>query len=64
MVVPILLYHCENWNMNQGDDKVIDLFLNNSLRRILKIRWQDHVKMTEQLQYASIESLRVKIRQR
>lgn len=37
----------KTWKMNQGDDKFIDLFHNNSLRRFLKIRWQVYIKMVE-----------------
>ena len=43
LVVPVLLYGCETWKMNMGDDQRIDVFHNKCLRRILKINWQDHV---------------------
>ena len=37
LVVPVLLYGCETWNMNKGDDKAVDVFPNKCLRRILRI---------------------------
>lgn len=44
--------------------KLIDLFHNYSLRRILKIRKEDHVKMVELLKHTYVESLSVEARQR
>ena len=41
--VPVLLYGCETSNMNKGDDKAIDVFHSKCLRKILRIKWQDHV---------------------
>lgn len=37
----------QDLEMNQGDDKLIRLFYNNSLRWILNIRWQGHMKTVE-----------------
>jgi len=36
----LVLYGSETWNMNKGDDKVVNLFHNRCLRKILRIRWQ------------------------
>jgi hypothetical protein len=47
-VLPVLLYGCGTWKMNKGDDKLVDVFNNKCLRRILHVRWQDHIR-TEDL---------------
>ena len=39
LVVPVLLYGCETWKVNKGDDRAVDWFHNNCLRRILQIQW-------------------------
>ena len=52
LVMPVLLYGCETWKMNKGDNKAVDVFHNRCLRRILCIRWQDHVSTKELLERA------------
>lgn len=47
----IRLYKTLTWKMNQRDD----IFHNNSLKRIIKIRCQDHVEAIELLQHFSVE---------
>ena len=41
LVVPVILYGCETWKMNKGDNKVLDVFQNKCLRQILRIRWEE-----------------------
>ena len=38
LVIPVLLYGCETWKMNKKDSKMLDVFQQKCLRRILKIR--------------------------
>ena len=38
LVVPVLLYECETWKVNKGDDRAVDWFHNNCLRRILQVQ--------------------------
>ena len=38
LVVPVLLYGCETWKVNKGDDRAVDLFDNKCLRIILQIQ--------------------------
>ena len=47
LVTPVLLYGCETWKMTKGDNKVIDTFQNKCLRKILKIKWEDHINNEE-----------------
>ncbi|XP_020623185.1 uncharacterized protein LOC110060730 [Orbicella faveolata] len=64
LLVPVLLYACETWKMNKGDHKAIDVFHNKCLRKILRIKWQDHVSTKELLERASMKPLRVEVKYR
>ena len=64
LVVPVLLYGCRTWKMNKGHDKAIDLFHNKSLRKILRIKWQDHVSIKELLERASMKPLSEEVKYR
>ncbi|CAB4013791.1 Hypothetical predicted protein, partial [Paramuricea clavata] len=64
MVVPVLVYGCETWKMNKGDRKMIDVFNNKCLRRIMKVRWEDHVSTEELLKQANCRSLSSDVKQR
>ena len=43
-VITILTYGCEVWNTTQTQMKRLEAFHQRCLRRILKIRWQHHVR--------------------
>lgn len=43
LVTLVLLYGCETWKINIGDEKRIDALQNNSLRQILKTDSQDQM---------------------
>lgn len=43
LVTLVLLYGCETWTINIGDEKRIDALQNNSLRQILKTDSQDQM---------------------
>ena len=64
LVVPVLLYGSETWKMNKGDDKAVNVFHNRCLRRIFRIRWQDHVSTKELLERASMKPLSVEVMSR
>ena len=64
LVVPVLLYGCETWKMNKGDDKEIDVFQNKCLRKILKVQWKDHVSTEELLKRAEMEPLSQEVMRR
>ena len=57
LVIPVLLYGCETWKMNKGDDKRIDVFHNTYLRRILRIDRKDHATTQELLEKAGMKPL-------
>ena len=53
----LVVYRNETWRMNKGDDKVIDAFHSNCLRKILCIRWQDNVRKGKLLERAKMKPL-------
>ena len=55
LVVLVLLYGCETWKMNKGDDIAVDVFHNKCLQKILRIIWQDYVSTKELLERASMK---------
>ena len=64
LVKPVLMYGCETWKMTKTDAKLIDVFQNRCLRRILKIKWEDKITTFAILQQADIKRLSNDIRQR
>lgn len=64
LVVPVLVYGCETWKMNQGDCKLIDVFNNKCLRRIMKVHWKDHVSTEELLNQANCSLLSKEVKRR
>lgn len=54
LITLVLLYGFETWKMNKGNEKRIDVFQNNSLRRILKIKWQDKITTREILRLSNM----------
>ena len=64
IVVAVLLYECETWKMNKGDDKQIYVFQNTCLKRILQIGWKDHVTTQELLEKAGMKPLSKKVKRR
>ena len=42
-VVSTLLYGCETWQVTTKQEKILDIFDNRCMRRILKVNWQDYV---------------------
>ena len=64
LVVPVLVYGCETWKMNQGDCKLIDVFNNKCLRRIMRVRWEDNVSTDELLEQANCRPLSNEVKRR
>ena len=64
LVMPVLLYGCETWKMNKGDNKVVDVFQNRCLRRILRIHWQDHVSTKDLLERSEMKPLSEEVKLR
>ena len=64
LVVLVLLYRCETWKMNKGDNKALYMFLYKCLRNILNIQWQDHISTEELLRRTNMNPLRRKKKKR
>src|SRR5579872_3218943 len=47
LIIPIALYGCETWTLNNSDLKKIQSFGMKCLRAVLNITWQDHITNTE-----------------
>ena len=63
-VISVLLYGCETWKMNEGDEKCLDTFVHTCLRRILKIFWPTRISNDEVRSVAGIERVSTQIRKR
>ena len=47
LVVPVLVYGCETWKLNKADNKMLNIFQNKCLRKILRVRREDHTSTEE-----------------
>ena len=57
VVLPTLLYACETWTVYERHARKLDRFHMNSLRKLLKITWQDKLPDTEVLSRADLPSI-------
>ncbi|KAK7495707.1 hypothetical protein BaRGS_00013154, partial [Batillaria attramentaria] len=57
LVLSVLLYGCETWKLTKGEEKRLDVFQTKCLRRVLKIRWQQHVSNKTFLEMAEAEKV-------
>ncbi|XP_071839518.1 uncharacterized protein [Apostichopus japonicus] len=64
LVLSILLYGCETWKLTKGEEKKLDIFQTKCLRRIYKIRWQQHVSSKTVLEMAGAEKISEEVRRR
>ena len=39
LVVPVVLFGCETWKMNNWDEDEVEVFDDKCLRRIIQIQW-------------------------
>ena len=47
LVVLVLAYGCETWKMNKAENKMLNIFQNKCLRKILREQWEDHTPTEE-----------------
>ena len=57
LVLSVLLYGSETWMMTKGDERKLDTFQTKCLRRIMKIKWQEHIRNEELLIRTKMEKL-------
>ena len=64
LVMPVLLYSCEAWTLTARLRQRLNTFVCTSLRRILGIRWQDHVSNQSVLEQAGMKCVNCQIWER
>jgi len=64
LVLSVLLYGCETWKLTKGEEEKLDIFQTKCLRRIFKIRWQEHIANKTVLEIAGAEKISQEIRRR
>ena len=61
LVLSVLLYGCE---LTKGEEEKLDIFQTKCLRRIFKIRWQQHIPNKTVLDMAGAENISDEVRRR
>ncbi len=64
MIRSILLYSCETWPVRVTDERVLAVFVNDSIRRILRVRRRDCVPSVELRLNLSLTSIPAQLIQR
>jgi endonuclease/exonuclease/phosphatase family metal-dependent hydrolase len=64
LVMSVLLYGCETWKLTNGEEKKLDTFQSKCLRRILKIRWQQHIRNETVFEMAGANRISDEVRRR
>ena len=64
LVMPVLLYSSEAWTLTGGQRQRLNTFVCTTLRRILGIRWQDHVSNQTVLERAGMRCVNCQIWER
>jgi hypothetical protein len=62
VVMPSLLYACETWTVYSRHSRKLNHFHLGCLRKLLKIKWQDHIPDTEVLERANMNSVHTMLR--
>ena len=64
LVLSILLYGCETWKLTKGEEEKLDTFQNKCLRKILKVRWQQHISNATVLEAAEMDRVSEEVRRK
>ena len=64
LVLAVLLYGCETWKLTRGEEEKLDIFQTKCLRRIFKIRWQQHVSNATVLELAGAGKISEEVRRK
>ena len=57
IVRPVLLYGCETWKITKNDERKLNSFQYQCLRRILRIRWQQRMINKRVVETAEINEI-------
>ena len=61
LVRPVLLYGCETWKITKADERRLNSFQCQCLRRILRIRWQQRISNNRVVEMADINNISCEI---
>lgn len=64
LVRPVLLYGCETWKLTKAEERKLDTFQFQCLRKILGIRWQQHVTNDRVNQLSGVTKISSEVRRR
>ena len=64
IVLSTLLYGCETWKLTKGEEDKLDAFQTKNLRRIFRIRWQQHITNARVMEIAGVEKISNEVRKR
>ena len=64
LVRPVLLYGCETWKITKKDERKLNSFQYQCLRRILRIRWQQRMTNKRVVETAEINEISREVRRR
>ena len=64
LVLSVLLYGCETWKLTKGEEEKLDVFQTRCLRRVFKIRWQQHITNEAVLEMAGAAKISEEVRRR
>ena len=64
IIRPVLLYGCETWKITKKDERKLNSFQYQCLRRILRIRWQQRMINKRVAETAEINEISCEVRRR
>lgn len=64
LVRPVLLYGCETWKIIKADERKLNSFQCQCLRRILRIRWQQRITNKRVVEMAEVNDISCEVRRR
>ena len=64
LVWPVLLYGCETWKITKADERRLNSFQCQCLRRILRIRWQQRISNNRVVEMVDINNISCEVRRR
>ena len=64
LVRPVLIYGCETWKITKADERKLNSFQCQWLRRIIKIKWQQRMTNKRVVEMAEINEISCEVRRR
>ena len=64
LVLSTLLYGCETWKLTKGEEEKLNIYETKALRRMFKIRWEQHITNKRVLEMAEVNNISEEVRRR